>query len=201
MTNLYRCQNCSALWDEEDLLEEIPDLQMRVAPGEPMPAGECLYCKALCHLFEGEYADRCPKCQEGVGLTGFDASCRISVSPDGWGLSHGHLDTHEESFECERECGRIPSEWVFKQMSRKEALELMTAREGLRPFTVVGLYRDNLQRYATDVWARDPEHAEELAQEICAEESGGESCGGAHSNLLMIAGVLEGDVQMVDSGN
>ena len=201
MTSLYRCQDCSALWDEENLLKEIPDLQMRVAPGEPMPTGECPNCRAVCHLFDGEYADRCPKCQEGVDLRAFDASCRVPVGPDGWALSDGHLDTHEESFECERECGGILSEWVFKQMSRKEALRLMTAREGLRPFTVVGLYLDNHQRYATHVWARGPEHAEELAQEICAEDNGGESQEKGHPNLLMIGGVLEGDVRLVDSGS
>lgn len=44
----YRCQNCEAKWTE-DQLKEIKDIEQRVSPGEPMPAGECPTCGSLCH--------------------------------------------------------------------------------------------------------------------------------------------------------
>jgi hypothetical protein len=41
------CQDCT--WVGPDrLLREIRDLHERVAPGEPMPSGECPVCHALC---------------------------------------------------------------------------------------------------------------------------------------------------------
>lgn len=44
------CQNCQQLWEESQLVNPIPDLYERVAPGEPMPSGECPVkeCGALC---------------------------------------------------------------------------------------------------------------------------------------------------------
>lgn len=42
-----QCQNCLKVWDDEDL-DEIKDLEMRVESGEPMPSGECPECGALC---------------------------------------------------------------------------------------------------------------------------------------------------------
>jgi len=49
------CQNCD--WSGPDsLLGEIVDLHERVAPGEPMPSGECPECRCLCQpLDEPEY--------------------------------------------------------------------------------------------------------------------------------------------------
>lgn len=44
----YRCDDCGRHHLEDDLLE-VRDVFERVAPGEPMPAGECPYCRALCH--------------------------------------------------------------------------------------------------------------------------------------------------------
>jgi len=44
----FICQNCQATHDEE-LLNEVKDIHERVAPGEPMPAGECPDCGAVCH--------------------------------------------------------------------------------------------------------------------------------------------------------
>lgn len=45
------CQNCQQVWAEKDLIVPIPDLDQRVAPGEPMPSGECPTkdCGAVCH--------------------------------------------------------------------------------------------------------------------------------------------------------
>jgi hypothetical protein len=42
------CQNCRLTW-KDDELKEIKHLSERVAPGEPMPSGECPDCGALCH--------------------------------------------------------------------------------------------------------------------------------------------------------
>lgn len=42
------CQDCRRLIDDE-LVVPIPDLEQRVAPGEPMPSGECPHCGAVCH--------------------------------------------------------------------------------------------------------------------------------------------------------
>jgi hypothetical protein len=44
----YQCQNCQ--WEgRENWMNPIKDLHQRVAPGEPMPAGECPKCGALCY--------------------------------------------------------------------------------------------------------------------------------------------------------
>lgn len=48
----FECQNCGEVWGENELVNPIPDLVERVAPGEPMPAGECPECGALCHALE-----------------------------------------------------------------------------------------------------------------------------------------------------
>lgn len=45
------CQGCGERWDEDQLLP-VQDLFARVAPGEPMPMGECPGCGALCHMIE-----------------------------------------------------------------------------------------------------------------------------------------------------
>lgn len=51
---VYECQNCSKRWKMGELINPIPDLEERVAPGEPMPAGECPDedCGAVCHVVE-----------------------------------------------------------------------------------------------------------------------------------------------------
>ena len=45
----YRCDNCDAGYRKVDELKPIRDLEQRVAPGEPMPAGECPVCGAVVH--------------------------------------------------------------------------------------------------------------------------------------------------------
>jgi hypothetical protein len=46
----YECQACGSVWMFRQL-GDIQDLDQRVSPGEPVPAGECpeLTCGALCH--------------------------------------------------------------------------------------------------------------------------------------------------------
>jgi|SRR6185295_8749517 len=43
------CPNCGKVSSELELAE-IKDIFLRVDPGEPMPAGECPECGALCHI-------------------------------------------------------------------------------------------------------------------------------------------------------
>jgi len=50
----YVCQNCQEQWDADDL-EPLKDVEERVAPGEPMPAGECPDCGAVCHGVKMRY--------------------------------------------------------------------------------------------------------------------------------------------------
>jgi hypothetical protein len=44
----YYCQNCDFATEDGGDLLPIQDLHMRVEPGEPIPAGECPECGALC---------------------------------------------------------------------------------------------------------------------------------------------------------
>jgi hypothetical protein len=47
-TIICACPNCD--WRGlESFLKPIKDADQRVAPGEPMPNGECPHCGALCH--------------------------------------------------------------------------------------------------------------------------------------------------------
>jgi hypothetical protein len=43
----YECQNCGKAFAEDELITPLPDLEQRVGPGEPMPAGP--ECGAVCH--------------------------------------------------------------------------------------------------------------------------------------------------------
>lgn len=45
------CDNCESRFTANKLLP-IKDVFARVAPGEPMPLGECPNCGALCHAVE-----------------------------------------------------------------------------------------------------------------------------------------------------
>lgn len=49
---MNRCQNCDSLWMDGELINPIHDLEQRVAPGEPMPSGECPECGCLCQPLE-----------------------------------------------------------------------------------------------------------------------------------------------------
>lgn len=48
----FECQNCGKIVMDGEFkpLEEVKNLLLRVAPGEVVPAGECLACGALVHL-------------------------------------------------------------------------------------------------------------------------------------------------------
>lgn len=45
------CQNCGKVWPVARL-DDIEDVHSRVGVGEPMPAGECPECGAVCHPVE-----------------------------------------------------------------------------------------------------------------------------------------------------
>lgn len=47
---LYHCYNCDRDYDSlVNQFPDIPDLLERIAPGEPVPDGECPECGALVH--------------------------------------------------------------------------------------------------------------------------------------------------------
>lgn len=48
---LYECQNCDRICIESELYP-LANVLDRVAVGEPMPAGECPECGAVCHPAE-----------------------------------------------------------------------------------------------------------------------------------------------------
>jgi hypothetical protein len=133
---LLQCGNCDRIWDENEVITPIPNLESRVSPGEPMPYGECPgpgeeSCGALCHEYEGDYITECPidDCEKGqIKLVYVEASCDALVSKDGWDLATGHMDTSSERFRCTVH-GTLPSEWVFKAMSRKEAASKMQVKD------------------------------------------------------------------------
>lgn len=45
----YRCENCSTGYHSITELKPVTDLEQRVAPGEPVPVGECPACGAVVH--------------------------------------------------------------------------------------------------------------------------------------------------------
>lgn len=54
MNTYSECQDCGATW-RDDRLKEIHHIFARVAPGEPMPSGECPACGALCQPIEDSH--------------------------------------------------------------------------------------------------------------------------------------------------
>jgi hypothetical protein len=51
---LSECQDCGGVFPQSKL-KPVKDLHARVAPGEPMPSGECPECGAVCQpIDEGE---------------------------------------------------------------------------------------------------------------------------------------------------
>jgi len=55
------CGNCGKVWDEEELTRVFPDisdLAERIAPGEPVPFGECPDCGALVHAIRETFMCR-----------------------------------------------------------------------------------------------------------------------------------------------
>jgi|SRR5215213_8424302 len=62
-------------------------------------------------------------------------------------------------------------------------------------YTVVGVYLDGNERYATTVYTHNgPAAAEGLAQQACRDENGDETGG----DLLAIAAVIRGEAEVID---
>lgn len=53
---MFECMNCGKSYQDVEELKplELATIFERVAPGEPMPAGECPACGAVCHSFAPE---------------------------------------------------------------------------------------------------------------------------------------------------
>lgn len=52
---MNRCQNCEWEGTDDELgcrFEDIPDLSLRIAPGEIVPSGECPKCGCLCSVID-----------------------------------------------------------------------------------------------------------------------------------------------------
>ena len=66
------CGNCGKVWDEEELTRvfpDIPDLAERIAPGEPVPFGECPDCGALVHAIRETFMCRvCGEVAKAAGI-------------------------------------------------------------------------------------------------------------------------------------
>ena len=79
-----QCENCEKVWPE-DKLGNIRDFSMRVAPNEPMPAGECPDCGSLCHRVK-------PVAEEPESTYALaDGDLNILVSPAYGELTNGQM--------------------------------------------------------------------------------------------------------------
>ena len=69
----------------------------------------------------------CPMCNEAIHLAGFTIkSCDIPIRPNGWAFMATQGNTNEtELFVCTKCEVTVPSEWVYKEMSKKEASDHM----------------------------------------------------------------------------
>lgn len=113
----------------------------------------------------------CPECG-GSNIT-FDAS----AAWDEGSQTFEAINIFDEGHTCE-DCGaevRVQWEEIPDDPAPK-----------LKQYTVAAIYKDNRQRFATSVEAKDPEQAEELAR----EEADGP---------ILVAGVFEGQHPAVDS--
>lgn len=67
----------------------------------------------------------------------------------------------------------------------------------LKTYTVIAIYKDNHQRYATVAYASSPEEAEKSVQIACAADNKWDF--DPENPPLLIAGVVRGDVKMADT--
>jgi len=101
-------------------------------------------------------------------------------------LQAGNCEFVEERAEEERE-----------REIRPESIE-EAGPEPETAYTVVGLYCDNGQRYATSVYTNDgPQAAEALAQKVCREDNDEAD---SDRDLIEIAAVIEGEATLADLG-
>ena len=72
----FLCQGCGKIMGESEMMP-LPekDLLERVSPGEPMPYGECCYCRAVVHPLEMN--NRACQVAESIleALQGCDGRC------------------------------------------------------------------------------------------------------------------------------
>lgn len=88
---------------------------------------------------------------------------------------------------------RSVAEGILDGIKAEQAQQRLT-EQALNPepaYTVVGLYCDNGQRYATSVYTHEgPKAAEAIAQRVCREDNDAED----GTDLIEIAAVLPGEV-------
>lgn len=89
MTINAACQNCP--WEgPSSECKPIKNLLERVAPGEPMPCGECPQCGALCHpsaeddedISDQSYRDAAEILHGRDGVCEIDADAAVSKGDD-----------------------------------------------------------------------------------------------------------------------
>lgn len=117
MTKLYECQNCRAR-NPLGSLNYIKDLYARVEPGEPMPAGECPECGALCHAVKADDAATLAAARananEGRELSGNIAREREQLRRE---RDHAIMAAKANAKECETLRGAVDN-WIALAQSR-----------------------------------------------------------------------------------
>jgi hypothetical protein len=76
---MNRCQNCD-WFGPDDQLGEIADLFQRVAPGEPMPSGECPVCLALCQPAYAEETEHIVSIEITVTASSVDEAVEFALN-------------------------------------------------------------------------------------------------------------------------
>ena len=79
----YKCDNCDAGYRSISELKPVTDLEQRVAPGEPVPVGECPACGAVVHPVADDWWP--------VPQSALDRHClsgRFNLAPEALPLVH-----------------------------------------------------------------------------------------------------------------
>lgn len=63
---MYVCPGCEARLQDDEIVYPVPDVQERVLPGEPMPAGACPNCEELIDAESRDEVIDAPDEKEGV---------------------------------------------------------------------------------------------------------------------------------------
>ena len=146
---MTQCQNCEKVWLASKLRAIDPaTLPERVAPGEPMPDGECPECGAVCHRVESitskelgnQHGYVCPKCGSGEQIN-IAARHWVLLVPNGTEDAEGDMDSGEEwDNDNEAHCGACDWSGTVAQLITgkkrgdvlRERLQALTSGEPIR---------------------------------------------------------------------